>query len=220
VFPITYIQTYRMLKFRYTLANSPQDTDVSAWISEISPCHFVVQHDADKEVTRTHWHASLRPTKTIAAVRIAFSRRFPLVSKSDFSLGVVKDGEEDIYERYMCHAGGEGDPVRIIRCQGLSYSQSWADAQNAAFYAAQSSFKARVKAKSRGGTVEDLLAECVAAQVATRRDVTLRCIDMFARQKRAMVENYMRAVITTVCVSLEIEKAKYALADRLDFFSC
>lgn len=206
-------------KFRYTLRTDVEDSATLAWLTSACPGHLVIRHDADAEVAHAHWHAILRSEKKCEALRQGFRRACPDAPKAGYSLGVVKAGEDHVYERYMCHGASLGDRVVIVSAGGIKYTQSWAQDQNAAFYAAQTEFKARVKAKAKGSTVQELLEECKAVDVRTRRGVAVVLIKMFTRQQRAMIESYMKAVVTSVCVALEIEASADTLADRLTFIS-
>jgi len=206
-------------KFRYTLRTDVEDAAVLAWLSSSCPCHLVIRHDADAEVAHAHWHAILRSEKKTEALRQGFRRAAPDAPKAGYSLGVVKPGEDHVYERYMCHGASLGDRVVIVSAGGIKYTQAWAQDQNAAFYAAQTEFKARVKAKPKGNTIEELLEECKAIDVRTRREVAVVLVKMFVRQRRAMIESYMKACITTVAVTLELEDASSSLLDRLTFIS-
>jgi len=206
------------LKFRYTLRTPAEDADILSWLTASCPGHLLVRHEADAEVPRTHWHALLQSPVKMESLRATF-RKVYLGEKDGYSLGTVKVGEENVYERYMCHGASLGDRVVIVSAGGIKYTQAWAQDQNAAFYAAQTEFKARVKAKPKGSTVEELLEECKALDLRTRRGVAVVLIKMFTRQRRAMIESYMKAVVTSVCVALEIEASADTLADRLCFIS-
>ena len=49
--------TPKALKLRTDCINAEVDAKVLAFVRKVSPCHFVVQHNADKESDAPHWHA-------------------------------------------------------------------------------------------------------------------------------------------------------------------
>ena len=206
-------------KFRYTLISDESDAAVLKWVASVANRHLVVQHDADSEVNRTHWHAVLYTTRKLEAIRLQFKRQFPDVEKAGYGLGLIKEGEADVYERYMCHGACDGDAVKIIAASGLEYSQAWAQAQNTAFYAKRREFTSSVKKQGKESTVLALYEEATAANVADRGAVADLLIQMYVRQRRPMIESYMKAVITTVCVMMKMYPSEGTLRQRLtDFF--
>ena len=202
-------------KLRYTLRSAVEDAAVLAWLTATCPGHLVIRHDADAEVAHTHWHAIMHSDKKCEALRQGFRRACPDAPKAGYSLGVIKPGEDHVYERYMCHGAALGDTVVIVSAGGIKYTQAWAQDQNAAFYAAQAEFKARIKAKPKGSTIDELYEECMAVSACSRAHVVDVIIPMFARQRRAMVESYMKACVTTVCVMLGIESETRSLVREL-----
>lgn len=186
-------------KFRYTLCDGERDAAVCAWVKKVDG-HVLIQHDADEEVSRTHWHAILRGKK-VEAFRLEFKRQFP---GADYSFGKIKEGEEDVYERYMCHGARRGDTVKLIASHGLKYTQEWAQEQNEAFYDAREEFKKRIKKKGKQSTIDELAEECRAQQVRDVRGVAVQMYQMWKRQKRVFNDVYMSQVCKGVCVQLEL----------------
>lgn len=193
-----------MYAVRYTLeADAARHESVLRWVKKESDGYLVVQHDADEEVSATHWHMLLRTNKKKNAVRESFRRALEGIDKTMYSM---KEGNGDVetYERYMCHGNGKGDVVKIIAAHGVKYTQEWAQEQNAAYWDARAEFKKNIKKKGKESTIDELVSECRSQNVETVRGVVTQVYLLFKRQKRVFNEVYMSQVVKGVCAQLEI----------------
>ena len=48
-----------------------------AFVRRVSPCHFVVQHNADKESDAPHWHAIMWTQRDAQSVRVHLLKAVP-----------------------------------------------------------------------------------------------------------------------------------------------
>lgn len=188
------------LKFRFTLGDA--DAAVKAWVQAEFPGHLIIQHEADAEVSRTHWHALLISSKTVQCVRQRFNVAIKGVPPSDFSLGVVKVDEEERYVQYMCHGSKRGDTVHVIAGTLLQYPVvRLAELHNAYWHENDA-----LRSKKKGGksekpsTVQELRSWCSQHNIDTndRYQVTVACLRMFRQQERLMQKHYIQAVVTSV----------------------
>lgn len=201
--PPTHPQTHAMyVTLRYTLEEDVRRHEmVKGWVHENIRKYLIVQHDKDEDVERTHWHVLGVIGKTIGAARESFKRLMGNLGSGGYQLKEVKDVE--VFERYMCHAGGAGDTVQIVATSEPSkYTQEWAQDQNLEFYTKQKEF---VKKKKKGPSLsQQLLNKCTANGVKTTRDVIKECYILWKETKALVNEFYMVNCIKTVCMQLNI----------------
>lgn len=203
------------IQFRYTLGTPEQCEEVKDWVKTRSPGHLLIQHDADKEVSRTHWHGRLTTESTVDASRIAFKRAFPSVGKADFAFAECKD--LDAYERYMCHSDVRGGTVNVISCEGINYNLEWFKKQNEEFWDARATFaQAQAKGKGkRGNAVDKLVDRCRAANINRPPDVVDEMFKMFNEEKMLYQEHYMKSVMLTVMMRLNNGETRLYMKGRL-----
>lgn len=121
------------LKFRYHLVEDVADGRVRDYLKSFSE-HLIIQHEADQEVSRTHWHALLWSDASVQTTRGRLKTTLPFLTKSGYSLGLVKAGTETRYVQYMCHMAGPEDPVNVVARQSLRWPQSELDELNLKYW--------------------------------------------------------------------------------------
>lgn len=199
------------------LRHTPSGDDkLLAYIRTLDSACCVIQHDADDEVSQTHWHAIVYGKK-LETLRAALKKADPSLTKQSYSLKTIKSGEESIYERYMCHSSGKGAPVVVLFSHGLQYTSKWAVEQNVSFWDAQVEFKKQAKTKNVAGWVEMITVVCRVRQAElTRMDVAYAVYDEFKGFKKAMDPRYMATVMEGVCAQLGLPSHRLQMARRLE----
>lgn len=202
----------RSLKFRYTLGSQ---AEVVQRFLQKSEAYIVIRHDADEEVSRDHWHAWVRTTKTVETFRAQFKKEVGEIAKEDYSIGTIKDGEDEVYIRYMCHCAKRGDVVHLVCMQAVGYDQEKLQQLHEEFWIKRETF-VRQKKKGRSlNAVEQLLDYCKTnnVDIGSRRAVTGACFDMFEKQNRNMSFYYLESVIN--CVICKTPQGRNALVERM-----
>lgn len=195
----------KALKLRTDCQSPEVDAKVLAWIKARSPCHFVVQHNADKENDAPHWHAILWTERDAQSMRVTLLQAVPEL-KRKYSIGKVGDTNEDHenYCRYMCHGDFEGDRVVIISAQApvhspaAMYTQAWAQDQNKRFYQTQRAFVHAAKDKNKP-VVEKLIEMCTGP--TSLEAITRKLVELYTKERRMMNIHNMRSQVRTAhCV--------------------
>lgn len=209
---------------RVVVQSDDEMAAVKRWISDKSPGHLVIQHDADEDERRPHWHALLWSDKKDQALRVDFKKANPaFVGNKAYSLTpIVKKGDDDpveAYERYMCHGNCDGDPVKVISAFGAKYTAEWFAAQNKAFYTKRKEFKRNEQKRSETkNMVNDLLKECQEAAVSDKLGIARKLVSMYVRESRPLNSYYAKGVVKTVWAKLNGAEAVDDLACELANF--
>lgn len=190
------------LKFRYTL--SGHDAAVKAFL-ESQEAYIVIRHDADDEVPRDHWHAWVRTKKTVQGFRLAFKTACPGIAREDKAIGVIKDGDDEIYIRYMCHGSRRGDVVNLVCMQVMGYDAGRLAELHEEFWKKNDEFR-RPKKKADGkkpNTVEQLLDYCKSNEVdmSSRLEVTKAAVTFMGRARRPISLFYIEGLINSILSS-------------------
>lgn len=188
----------RSLKFRYTLGG--REAEVKEFLQKCES-YIVVKHCADEEVSRDHWHAWIRTSKTVETFRAQFKKACD-VAKEDYSLGVIKEGEDEVYIRYMCHGSKRGDVVDLVCMHALGYDAEKLQQLHEEFWQKRDEFR-RPKKDKEGkslNTVEQLIEYCKTNQVDTtsRLEVTKAAVTFMGRVRRPINLFYMEGLINSV----------------------
>lgn len=175
--------------------------------------HLVIRHEKDEDDPRPHWHALFWSSLKVETLRARLVKAAPEIKGNKaYSLKVCDN--EEIYERYMCHANGEGDKVQIVSCQGLKYSQEWAQQQNKVWWSTRKEI-AKKKATSKPDTVNELLDRCKKQGYYLRKHIVDELIAMFMEQKRPLNLHYAKGVVNIVECLLGGDSARAALAAQI-----
>lgn len=209
------------LKLRVFEDDGVPTDEIIAWLRERSPTHFVVRHAADADDSRPHFHA-LVWYGGAQSFRVQLTKAFAVLKGNRmYSVGELPDADAVAsYERYMCHASGDGDRVEVLSRQAAvdapagHYNDMWCMQQNAEFWRARRAYK-RVKDDSKENDVVRLERRCREAGATTRRDVGEQLVSMFAADKRGMNVFHMRAIVNTVCVRLFGGDERRAIVDEI-----
>jgi len=214
------------LKFRVfleTRAGLAVDVDaVLAWLKQQSSEHLlVVQHDADSDDARPHYHALLFSDRNVQSLRVSLLKAVPSV-KANYSLQDMPDSAVESYSRYMCHGKSRGDLVVIIYASLAKYNEAWAAVQNRAFWDSRTAFKQDQSKKS-----EDILATCL--QLAKEQRVTSIhqvadiVMDEYQSRKKTFHFNHMRHQIVTIWHAMggpeQVRDVRQLLLNGIEFFS-
>lgn len=188
----------RSLKFRYTLGSDA--TAVKEFL-EKQESYIVIQHSADEEVTRDHWHAWVRTAKTVETFRAQF-KKVADIAKEDYSIGIIKEGEDEVYIRYMCHGSKRGDDVHLVAMQALGYDQAKLQELHEEFWKKRDEYRRPKKGKEgkAPNTVEQLIEFCKTEQVdmASRLEVTKAAVTFMGRARRPISLFYVEGLINNV----------------------
>lgn len=189
------------LKFRVFLnARSGDEIDVGSvvtWLREQSPDHLlVVQHDADNDDARPHYHALLFSDRPIQSLRVALLKAVPSV-KANYSLQEMPHDAVPQYLRYMCHGAGRGDEVKIVFASLAKYTPAWAQAENRAFWDARKAFK-----QDQSKKTEDILSHCIEQAktqgLRTYREVAGMVLDEYQARKKTFHVAHIRHQVLTI----------------------
>lgn len=211
----------KALKLRTDCISNEVDQKVLEFIRKLSPCHFVVQHNADKETDAPHWHAIMWTQREAQSVRVHLLKAVPEL-KRKYSLGAVGDSREDYeaYERYMCHGDCEGDTVRIISAQAAvhhaagSYTQAWAQEQNRKFYQVQRAF-VREKKHKKVPVIDKIIAECQERNALSVTAIGQVIVDLYTKERRMMNVYNMKSQLRTVMCVMNGSVAKRTVLDEI-----
>lgn len=189
----------KSLKFRYTLGSD--EAAVLAFLNGYDGI-IVIRHDADEEVSRDHWHALVRTTKTVETFRAQFKKACPGVAKEDYSIGTVTDGEEEIYIRYMCHGTKRGDKVRVVLIQHLGYDQEKLQELHEEFWQKREEYR-RPKKNKEGkspNTVEQFTEYLKSNNIdaSNRLEVTKAAVTFMGRARRPINLFYIEGLINSI----------------------
>jgi len=189
--------------------------DVLAWLREVSPEHcLVIEHDADADDSRPHWHALLFATGNAQALRVSLTRRVPSV-KANYSLKEMPTDAVQAYTRYMCHSSGRGDEVKLVYASLAQYTQSFLQSQNVAFWDARAAFK-----KDKGGKkADDLLSTCIeharTHKLNTINQVADLVIEEHMARKMTLYPVHVKARVFTVWHAIGDTRARRELREEI-----
>lgn len=189
---------YKFRVFLQTRTGDPVDVDsVVAWLKQVSPDHLlIIQHGADADDSRPHFHALFFCERPVQSLRVALVKAVPSVSKQ-YSLQVMPDDAVTAYTRYMCHGESRGDDVHIVYTSLAKYSQQWAAGENRAFWDARKAFKQDQSKKN-----EDILSHCIelakTQNLRTVREIGAMLLDEYQSRKKTFHVNHMRHQILTI----------------------
>lgn len=177
-----------------------ESIDVSGvldWIKAVSPQHsLVIQHDADDDDARPHYHALFFSDRPVQSLRVALLKAVPSV-KVNYSLQDMPSSAVDSYTRYMCHAASRGDGVKIVYAALAKYTSAWAATQNRAFWDSRTAFK-----QDQSKKTEDILSYCMeqAKTMKLRKvsDVGALLLDEYQSRKKTFHIAHMRHQILTI----------------------
>ena len=211
----------KALKLRTDCISAEVDAKVLAFVRKVSPCHFVVQHNADKESDAPHWHAIMWTQRDAQSVRVHLLKAVPEL-KRKYSLGAVGDSREDYeaYERYMCHGDCEGDTVSIVSAQAAvhhpagAYTQAWAQEQNRKFYQVQRAF-VREKKHKKLPVIEKILEECKARNATGVVAIGQVIVDLYTKEHRMMNVYNMKSQLRTAMCVMGGTRAKRTVLDEI-----
>lgn len=201
------------LKFRYTLGDDV--AAVRTWL-ESQPAYIVIRHAPDADVASDHWHAWISTTTKIETLRAQFKKACSNVDRTCFSLGSVKDGEEEIYIRYMCHGSRRGDRVEVVCMQAVGYSIDRLQELHEAYWDKNDEYKEKRKPGAKKlSQAEEFHEYCTVNSVDTsnRRKVTVACVEWMGRRVRSVslyhLEGLINGVLSTTC------RGRAALVEKL-----
>lgn len=188
----------RSLKFRYTLEG--HEAAVKEFL-EKQESYIVIRHDADEEVSRDHWHAWVRTAKTVETFRAQF-KKVCEIGKEDYSIGTVKEGDDEVYIRYMCHGSKRGDKVHLVCMQALGYDEEKLQQLHEEFWKKRDEYR-RPQKSAKGkvlNTVEQLIEYCKTEQVdmGSRLEVTKAAVTFMGRARRPINLFYIEGVINSI----------------------
>lgn len=209
---------------RYTLTNPDADAEVLSWIRRVSPSHFVVRHNPDADDTNPHWHAMLWSERSAQTLRVELLKVIP-AAKRRYSLKDVAATAEDheAYQRYMCHADGEGARVHIVSAQApvhapaATYTAAWAADQNKRYYQVQRAYTKKQKDDKRP-MLERVLQATQDAGLNTPTEIAGLMVELYAREKKPMRKYDMQSILKTVWYTVNNKEAKCTLVR--DLVSC
>lgn len=209
---------------RYTLTNADADAAVLAWVRKVSPCHLVVRHNPDADEANPHWHAMLWSDRSAQTLRVELTKAIP-AAKRRYSLKDVASTAEDheAYQRYMCHADGEGAAVHIVSAQAPvhapagTYTAAWASDQNKRYYQVQRAFTKKKKDDKRS-MLDKVLSATRDAGLTTPTDIASLMVQMYASERKPMRKYDMQSVMKTVWFIVNEKEAKDTLVR--DIVSC
>lgn len=175
--------------------------------------HLVIRHEKDEDDPRPHWHALFWSALKVETLRARLVKAAPEVKGNKaYSLKVCDN--EEIYERYMCHATGEGERVEIVASEGLKYTQAWAQQQNKIWWSTRKEI-AKSKAKNKPDTVKDLLDRCKKQGYTEREQIAGECVQMFVDQDRPINIHYAKSVVNGVWAKLGGPRARSVLQELI-----
>lgn len=189
---------YKFRVFLKTRAGDEIDIDsVLKWLKEQSAEHLlVVQHDADDDDARPHYHALLFSDRPVQSMRVSLLKAVPSV-KANYALKDMPQTAVSSYQRYMCHGTCRGDEIKIIHASLLKYSQEWAQNENRAFWDARKAFKHDQSKKS-----ECILSVCIeqakAMKRCTYRDIAAMVLDEYHARKKTFHVQHIRHQVLTI----------------------
>lgn len=142
--------------------------------------------------------------------------------KNKYSCGTVGDSEEDEenYSRYMCHAGFEGDRVKIISAQSAvhhpagMYTQEWAQDQNVRFYQTQRAFVRAAKEKDKP-VITKLIEMCGVCGAKSVEAITKKLVELYTAERRMMNVFNMRAQVRTAHCVLNGSTGQRSVVDEI-----
>lgn len=210
--------TVTAYKFRVFLSTRTGDAvDVEgavSWLRAVSPEHLlVIQHEADNDDARPHYHALFFTDRPVQSLRVALLKAVPSV-KANYSLTDMPTTAVTAYTRYMCHASGRGDPVKIIHTSLARYSQAWCQAENLAFWDARKAFK-----QDQSKKTEDILSYCIdqakTLRLRTVRQVGELLLDEYHSRKKTFHVAHMRHQILTIWHSVGGNVQKREVLDHI-----
>lgn len=183
---------------RYHLGE--HDDEVRRYVADHG-VHFIVRHGVDEDDARPHWHALFTSSKKADALRNHFTRTLKLKGgNGQYSLKEVKD--EEIFERYMCHADGDGAVVHVVSAQSPAdqpdkYGVEWCRERNKEFYAKRRDFNRQAK-KERKSIIDDCVDRCGELPEKSRERVAKVLLCVYKERRAPMNTFQMRAQLNTI----------------------
>lgn len=210
--------------FRYTLTDTEADAAMLAWIRKVSPCHLVVRHNPDADEANPHWHAMMWCERNAQTLRVELTKAIP-AAKRRYSLKDVAATAEDheAYQRYMCHADGEGSQVHIVSAQAPvhapagTYTSAWAVDQNKRYYQVQRAVTKKKKDDKRP-MLEKVLKAAQEADLETPTEIATLMVEMYVAERKPMRKYDMQSIMKTVWCTVNDKQAKDTIVR--DIVSC
>lgn len=183
---------------RYHLGE--HDDEVRRYVADHG-VHFIVRHGVDEDDERPHWHALFRSSKTAAALRNHMLYTLKLKKgNGQYSLKEVKD--EEVFERYMCHADGDGAVVHVVSAQAPAdksdkFTAEWCAQRNREFYAKRKEYQREAK-KERKSIIDDCVDRCGELPEKSRERVAKVLLSVYKERRAPMNTFQMRAQLNTI----------------------
>lgn len=184
------------------------------WLREVSPDHLlVIEHDADSDDKRPHWHALFFSSSNAQALRVALTRRVP-EAKAQYSLKEMPHSAVPAYVRYMCHGRERDDPVVLVYTSLAKYSPAFLQDQNRQFWDARAAFK-----KDKSKKDEDILSHCLEEAklhgLRRIRDVAELVVNEYRARNKALYALHLRAKVYAIWYDIGGRCAKRDIIDEV-----
>lgn len=194
-----------------------EDDKVIAWIKKMSSKYLVVRHDGDDDEKRPHWHTIFWSDKTIENLRAQFTKAVPMLKgNKNYSMKPLDVERLPEHERYVCHASGRGDTVKIIlsvvELDG-KYGQAWAQAQNEEFYARQDTYKKKQQKSKTPRQVADLA--CKNLGIKDMRGIASQLVIAYDDASKPMNVFHMRSEVRLIFAKRNGEAGRRQIEDEI-----
>lgn len=170
---------------------------VVSWLRKVSPDHLlVIQHEADNDDARPHYHALFFSDRPDQSLRTALKNAVPSAAYNYSIKDMPQDGVPS-YLRYMCHGSARGDEVKIVFASLAKYTPAWAQTENRAFWDARKAFK-----QDQSKKTEDILSHCIeqakSQGLRTYREVAAMVLDEYQARKKTFHVAHIRHQVLTI----------------------
>lgn len=170
---------------------------VVSWLRKVSPDHLlVIQHEADNDDARPHYHALFFSDRPDQSLRTALKNAVPFAAYNYSIKDMPQDGVPS-YLRYMCHGSARGDEVKIVFASLAKYTPAWAQTENRAFWDARKAFK-----QDQSKKTEDILSHCIeqakSQGLRTYREVAAMVLDEYQARKKTFHVAHIRHQVLTI----------------------
>lgn len=193
--------------------------NLSAWLTAIATCFFVVREFGSASSENPHVHVYFESDKKLDALRKDFRRKFPdNTGNGGYSLKEC-DSDIEAYGRYMCK-GVDRDTQPDVFCRhGIKYTDDWIRDMHAQYWVNNDSLMSNKRKRANlGNVVEKLELECKEKKIRwdDRKSIALEYVRLYKGAAKPINVFYARQVVNTVSVLLDDSgKAEEQLADQI-----